>query len=147
VAELDFAGPHPDAGELSQRWHAILDEARQVVDLLPPAAAGSCVLESSLALCRLGSSALEAALASGQLHFHPGRIGGALPTVGPPSGADDSPTDLHEGLSPSSLDFGWRRTLLTLHAFFARFTRALTSRSTARARCSPVPLTGARRPL
>lgn len=83
VAELDFAGPHPDAGELSQRWHAILDEARQVVDLLPPAAAGSCILDGSLALCRLESPALAAALASGQLHFHPGRIGGALPTVKP----------------------------------------------------------------
>jgi len=83
VGELDFAGSRSDAGELARRWHAILDEARQIVDLLPAGAAGSCVLAGDLKLCRLGSSDLQAAVASGQLHFHPGRIGGALPTVKP----------------------------------------------------------------
>ena len=81
VAELDFAGPHPDAGELSRRWHAILDEARRVVEVLPAGAVGCCVLGADLELCRLESSALEAAVAAGQLQFHAGRIGGALPTV------------------------------------------------------------------
>ncbi len=83
VAELDFAGPHPDAGELSRRWHTILDEARQVVEVLPAMAVGCFVLGDSLELCRLGSSSLKSAIAAGQLHFHPGRIGGALPTLRP----------------------------------------------------------------
>ena len=81
VAELDFAGPHPDAGELSRRWHAILDEARRVVEVLPAGAVGCCVLGADLELCRLEAPALEAAVAAGQLQFHAGRIGGALPTV------------------------------------------------------------------
>ena len=83
VAELDFAGPHPDAAELSRRWHVILDEARRVVEVLPADAVGCCVLGGDLEPCRLDSPALEAAVAAGQLQFHPGRIGGALPTLKP----------------------------------------------------------------
>lgn len=83
IAELDFAGDRPDAGDLSRRWHGLIDEARIVVDALPAEATGSCVLDRRDALCRLDSKALAAAVRAGGLHFHPGRIGGALPTVKP----------------------------------------------------------------
>jgi hypothetical protein len=43
IAELSFAGPPPDAAELSRRWHAMLNEARDLVSILPPAEIGKCV--------------------------------------------------------------------------------------------------------
>ena len=39
VQELSFAGEPPDPGELSRKWHQALDEAKQVVALLPAALA------------------------------------------------------------------------------------------------------------
>ncbi len=81
VAELDFSGPHPDAGELSRSWHTLIAEARLVVETLPAETSGSCVLEPDLSLCRRTSKDLPAAVRTGNLAFHPGRIGGALPTV------------------------------------------------------------------
>lgn len=81
VAELDFAGQPPDAGELSRRWHGLIDEARIIVGALPAEATGCCVLDQHDALCRLDSNALAAAVRAGSLYFHPGRLGGALPAV------------------------------------------------------------------
>jgi len=81
IAELAFAGRGPDPGELSRRWHALIDEARLVVDTLPAEATGCCVLDQRNALCRLDSKALPAAVRTDGLRFHSGRIGGALPTI------------------------------------------------------------------
>lgn len=46
IAALDFAGTPPDAAELSQRWHAMLEEACEIVAALPPAETGRCVLDA-----------------------------------------------------------------------------------------------------
>jgi hypothetical protein len=83
IDELDFAGDRPDPGELSRRWHALIEEARLIVETLPAEAVGCCVLDRDHTLCHLDSEALKTAVRAGSLHFHPGRIGGALPTIKP----------------------------------------------------------------
>lgn len=80
LAKLSFAGPPPDAGDLSRRWHAALDAARPIVALLPAGEVGTCVLLGD-DLCRLGAGELEEAKRQGRLRFHAGSISGALPTV------------------------------------------------------------------
>jgi hypothetical protein len=83
VAELTFAGPAPDASDLARRWHAALDAARAVVELLPAAEAGTCVLSGGLELCRLAPDELAPALQQGAIQFRTGSIRGALPTIRP----------------------------------------------------------------
>jgi len=79
VATLSFASDPPDAAELARTWHRILEEARRVIALLPPAEVGRCVLDDSLRLFRGSATELIKALPAGSLRFHRGRIGGALP--------------------------------------------------------------------
>lgn len=79
VAALAFDGEAPDAGELSRQWKALLGEATRLVEKLPPERAGSCVLHPNGELCRLHSSQLPAALETGEIKFHSGRLGGSLP--------------------------------------------------------------------
>jgi hypothetical protein len=81
LAALSFAGPTPDAAELSQRWHAMLDEARGLVKLLPPPEIGSCVLDQSGNLFMGDTEQLSAALSAHTVRFHEGRIHGALPRL------------------------------------------------------------------
>lgn len=82
LAELSFAGPPPDAAELSRRWHAAIDTARSIVAALPPEEAGTCVLLDE-DLCRLDPARLVEGRHDGRLAFRSGSIGGALPTVRP----------------------------------------------------------------
>lgn len=79
VQALEFEGDPPDAAELARRWHAALDEARTVIDLLPAEEAGKCVLARSGELYGGGSAELRRAVAAGDLRFHAGRIRGAWP--------------------------------------------------------------------
>ena len=79
IAALSFAGPAPDAAELSQRWHAMLSEARALVAALPPAEIGRCVLDEEGNLFIGDAEQLRAALIDGKVRFHEGRIHGALP--------------------------------------------------------------------
>jgi hypothetical protein len=81
VLELSFAGNPPDAARLSRRWHAMVAEAREVVDVLPPDEVGRCVLGCGGILFRGDAAALRRALEAGTLLFHPGRIRGALPRL------------------------------------------------------------------
>lgn len=81
VAQLAFAGAPPDAAELSRSWHRMLAEARAIVDALPPAQAGTCVLASGGDLCRAAAADLLALVSGGALQFHAGRIRGALPQL------------------------------------------------------------------
>jgi hypothetical protein len=81
VRALSFAGPPPDAGELSRRWHRILDEARALMPLLPVDTAGKCVLDANGGLWRGNPEELPGALSQGLIHFHPGSIRGALPQI------------------------------------------------------------------
>jgi hypothetical protein len=87
VAELAFSGPTPNAAELAQEWHAALEDARRLIEVLPAETAGTCVL-SDQELCRMGPDGLARALADGKVSFRTGSIRGALPevrTTGPSS--------------------------------------------------------------
>jgi len=81
VAALAFEGASPDAGELSRRWRAALDEAREVVHALPAAEVGKCVLGADGELFSGDLAALAAALGADRVRFHPGCIRGAWPDV------------------------------------------------------------------
>jgi len=81
LASLEFADAPPTAADLSRRWHAMLDEARDLVRLLPAEHAGSCVLASDLTPFRGGVAALESALKGGAIRFHAGCIRGAWPRI------------------------------------------------------------------
>jgi len=74
VASLSFAGPMPDAAELSRQWHTMLPGAQQLVEALPVAEVGKAVLNVSGELFT-GVPAKE------QLLFHEGRIRGAWPQL------------------------------------------------------------------
>jgi len=81
VAQLDFAAEPPDAGDLARAWHRILDAARDTIALLPPDQAGTCVLDAGGGLLRAEPDDLVAALETGRVVFHRGRIRGALPSL------------------------------------------------------------------
>lgn len=80
IANLAFAGASPDAEKLCRQWHAALDEAPSIVEILPSAEVGTCVLTNG-DLCRLPPGELEAALRSRAIRFRTGSIRGALPTI------------------------------------------------------------------
>jgi hypothetical protein len=81
IDDLSFAGTAPAAGELSRRWHAILDEARPIVAVLPAEEAGKCVLAPTGELYQGRPDELRNALRERQIIFHSGRIHGALPQL------------------------------------------------------------------
>jgi hypothetical protein len=81
VAQLDFAGPLPDAAELGRSWHRMIENAGRVIASLPPDEVGTCVLDASGSLYRGSAMELPAALAAGRILFHEGRIRGALPRI------------------------------------------------------------------
>lgn len=81
LEEVKFEGPPPDAGDLSRRWHAAIDEARELVMALPSEEAGKAVLDASGKLYRGDRAALERDLAAGAVRFHEGRIRGAFPQL------------------------------------------------------------------
>jgi hypothetical protein len=83
LAGLEFDGVAPDAGELSRRWHAALDAAREVVALLPAREAGRAVMLKDGGLFRQDTAALREAVHEGRLAYHEGSIGGAFPRVLP----------------------------------------------------------------
>lgn len=79
IEALAFAGPTPDAGELSRTWHEMLNEARELVAQLPAGESGKCVLNTRNEFFRGGVQTLRAALDTGEITFHVGRIRGSLP--------------------------------------------------------------------
>jgi hypothetical protein len=83
VGRLAFTGTPPDAADLSRRWKAMLDSARAVVSILPAEEVGTCVLAATGTLFRGSPDELRAAVRGGRLHFHAGRIRGALPRLLP----------------------------------------------------------------
>ena len=83
VAALAFAGTPPDAGELSRRWHALLDAARLIVEALPASEIGTCVLTRQGELFTGNAEHLRRALAGGGVLFHAGRVRGAFPRILP----------------------------------------------------------------
>ena len=70
-----------DVAELSRKWHAMIEAARRTITLLPPEEVGKAVLTSDGALFNGSDEQLSAALESGQVVFHEGRICGAWPQI------------------------------------------------------------------
>jgi hypothetical protein len=81
VRQLSFAGEPPDAAALARAWHRVLDAARATIESLPPEAVGTCVLDASGGLLRVGPGELPATIAAGRVGFHRGSIRGALPRL------------------------------------------------------------------
>jgi hypothetical protein len=80
---LDFEGEAPSAAELSHRWHAALETARETVALLPAREAGRAVMIRDGGLFRQGPESLREALRKETLVYHEGSIGGAFPRIVP----------------------------------------------------------------
>ncbi|HVR40291.1 MAG TPA: hypothetical protein VMU84_14440 [Thermoanaerobaculia bacterium] len=80
IAALAFDGPAPDAAALSQRWHAVLEDAEEIVAMLPYEHVGKCVLRGH-DLFRGDRAALREALGRDEIRFHAGSIRGAFPHV------------------------------------------------------------------
>ncbi len=78
---LAFAGPPPELAAAARDWHAMLDQAREIVGLLPADEAGKCVLDRSGLLYAGSPEKVPADLAAGALVFHEGRIRGAFPVL------------------------------------------------------------------
>lgn len=57
----------------------MLEEAKELVAVLPAAQVGTCVMDQRGNLFREGVARLRTALAEGSVHFHEGCIRGALP--------------------------------------------------------------------
>jgi len=81
LAALDFAGPRPQHAELTLAWRAALREGHELIERLPAADVGKAVLDRDGVPFVGELAALESALAEGELHFHAGSIGGAVPVV------------------------------------------------------------------
>ena len=78
---LDFSEKPPDAADLARSWRTQLEEARQVVAMLPPEQAGRAVLDTTGRLFTGGVGALHEALVSNALLYHAGSIRGAFPML------------------------------------------------------------------
>lgn len=81
LAKLSFEGSAPDPLELGQKWRAMLAQAREIVEILPPEEVGKCVVTAQGTLCNLAPHELEIALQNDGLRFHQGRICGAWPQI------------------------------------------------------------------
>ncbi|MBY0493118.1 MAG: carbohydrate kinase family protein [Cyanobacteria bacterium] len=81
IASLAFEGPPPDPAELSRRWRRTLETAVSLIGKLPAAHAGEAVLTTHGELFRGQAADLDRSLASGEVAFHAGRLGGALPQI------------------------------------------------------------------
>ena len=80
---LSFEGPVPVLGDLLQKWHSMLKEAREVVAVLPTQQVGTCVLHRQRDLYRGDPAQLRRDFAANNLVFHPGSIRGAYPQITP----------------------------------------------------------------
>lgn len=81
VKQLIFAGPPPDAAALSQAWHRMLAEAKELVAVLPASETGKCILDKGGTLYAGDVDQLREALSKGQVSFHTGRLRGAYPQI------------------------------------------------------------------
>ena len=81
LLELSFDGPPPDLPELSRKWHAMCEEARRIVEILPAEHAGTCVLNRHGDLYCGNAQKLSREIAAQSLLFHTGSIRGAYPSI------------------------------------------------------------------
>jgi hypothetical protein len=81
LASLSFDVVPPNPIELGKKWRAMLAQAHEIVEILPPEEVGKCVLNADGTLCNFGPHDLETALQNDALRFHEGRIYGAWPLI------------------------------------------------------------------
>jgi hypothetical protein len=81
IDSLDFDGPTPRAAELSSRWHGAVEEAREIVHVLPADELGKCVLDPAGRLQKISPASLSDELSAGRVVFHEGRVRGAFPEL------------------------------------------------------------------
>ncbi len=81
ISSLAFEGVPPDAAHLSHRWHEAVEAAGAIIPRLPASRVGQTVLTRDGRLFMGDLAALDFALASNDLLFHQGRIGGAWPEL------------------------------------------------------------------
>lgn len=79
LESLAFAGTPPSLVNAQQRWRTILVEAQEILDAMPTAEIGRCVLDAHLELFRGDAAALTQRLRAGEIRFHAGSIRGVLP--------------------------------------------------------------------
>lgn len=83
-SELDLAilsTENIDVVAMSEKWRAMLDDARGMITVLPPDKIGSAVLNRDGTLFKGTTETLAAALREDAVVFHPGRICGAWPQI------------------------------------------------------------------
>lgn len=78
---LDFEGTAPDIARLSRNWKSMLEEAGEIIELLPEEEAGKCVLRKNGTLFNGTVAELSRDLKHDKLLFHEGSIGGVLPQL------------------------------------------------------------------
>jgi len=78
---LAYEDAPPDAAELARKWHGMLAEARDIVEIPPPETAGQCILTAAGELYTASAERLRHDLDHGTVRFHSGRIGGAFPEL------------------------------------------------------------------
>lgn len=83
VDAMPFTQSPPSAADMSRQWRLILAEARPVIDALPAAEVGKCVLNVNGDLLNESPKRLTALLEMGAVRFHPGCIRGAYPRIIP----------------------------------------------------------------
>jgi hypothetical protein len=81
IDALDFEGAVPRVADVSTRWHAAVQDARDIMDALPAEDVGKCVLDHEGRPLKAAPSALPAELQAGRVVFHEGSIRGAFPDV------------------------------------------------------------------
>ncbi len=81
MAEISFKGASPDLKKLSKLWKGMLQEASQIIELLPVEHMGECVLNIKQELLQNGPIELQKSLKQNQILFHAGSIRGAFPTL------------------------------------------------------------------
>jgi len=76
-----FDRPPPDAADLSRRWSGAVDTAQALLANLPAVHTGKTVFTNEGELSRGQAGDLDRGLAAGDVVFHAGRRGGALPQL------------------------------------------------------------------
>ena len=79
IFELDWDGAPPDFAQLKSQWRQAVEEAREMIETLPPEEAGHAVLNENGVPFQGDFDQLQAALQTGALRFHAGHVGGAWP--------------------------------------------------------------------
>lgn len=59
----------------------MLEEARHIVNILPPNKYGTCVYQGSATLVKLAPTELKTELELGTIQYHEGSLYGAFPSV------------------------------------------------------------------